>query len=315
MKMLMLFAALCGLAMATPFDQAAYMLQETAPMGLVDELSALGYTKLVGLIEMAGLKETLNTGGPFTIFAPNNDAIAVLTPDMMNNMTLLVNILKAHVIEGKVMTTMIRDNLMAGSLLKGVQIRINMDVGWQRTFIAANGAQIIMFDKEAKNGVIHGMNRVIYPIPMGNLLDAMKMIPGVSATLKLIEFAGIESALTGEGPFTIFAPCNNAWMKIPYENVTALMANKTALTELLTYHVAPGAWYSTVMRPGTVIPTLEGKNVLFNPMTPENLRTVTPLPVYLNVNEAEVVLADQSVANGVIWVLNEVITKPSYLPK
>jgi len=309
MKMLVLLAALCGMAIASPFDPAAYM-EETAPMGLVDEMSALGFTKLVELIEMAGLKETLNTGGPFTIFAPTDDALAVLTPDMMNNMTLLVNILKAHVTEGKVMTTMIKDNMMAESLMKGVKIRINMNTGWQRTAIAANGAQIIMFDKMAKNGIIHGMNRVIYPIPYGNLLDAMKMIPGLDITMRLIQFAGIESTLTGEGPFTIFAPSNNAWLKVPYETVMALMANKTLLTEVLTYHMAPGAWYSTVMRPGTLITTIEGKHVLFNPQTPELLMAVKEMPIYLYMNNAEVLLADQSVANGVIWILSEILPKP-----
>lgn len=67
MKMLMFFAALCGVAVAVPFDSAAYMGKSEAK-GLVDEMNALGFTKLVELIEMAGLKEILNTGGIFSPF-------------------------------------------------------------------------------------------------------------------------------------------------------------------------------------------------------------------------------------------------------
>ncbi|XP_790107.2 uncharacterized protein LOC585177 [Strongylocentrotus purpuratus] len=304
MKMLMLFAALCGVAMAVPFDSAAYM-GESAPMGLVDELTTLGFTKLVELIEMAGLKETLNTGGPYTVFAPTNEAIAMLGPVNLNNMTVLVNLLKSHVIEGKVMSTMIKDNMMAPTLMKSVPMRINMVTWWQTTTIGANGAEITLFDKMAKNGVIHGIEKVIYPIPYGNMMEAMEMIPGLSFTLELIKMAGLDSTLAGEGPFTIFAPQNIAWMKVPEMNITALKANKTLLAEILSYHVAPGAFYSTVIRPGTLITTVQGQKVLFNPKMCKKEGIL-----YMYMNEATVALADQSVNNGVMWLMDDVFAKP-----
>eukprot|EP00057_Strongylocentrotus_purpuratus_P033096 XP_790107.1 PREDICTED: transforming growth factor-beta-induced protein ig-h3 [Strongylocentrotus purpuratus] len=304
MKMLMFFAALCGVAMAVPFDSAAYM-GESAPMGLVDELTTLGFTKLVELIEMAGLKETLNTGGPYTVFAPTNEAIAMLGPVNLKNMTVLVNLLKSHVIEGKVMSTMIKDNMMAPTLMKGVPMRINMVTWWQTTTIGANGAEITLFDKMAKNGVIHGIEKVIYPIPYGNMMEAMEMIPGLSFTLELIKMAGLDSTLAGEGPFTIFAPQNIAWMKVPEMNITALKANKTLLAEILSYHVAPGAFYSTVMRPGTLITTVQGQKVLFNPKMCKKEGIL-----YMYMNEATVALADQSVNNGVMWLMDDVFAKP-----
>jgi len=188
---------------------------------------------------------------------------------------------------------------MAPTLLKGVPVRINIVPGWQYTNIAVNGAEIELFDQEAKNGVIHGINQVIYPIPYGNMIEAMEMIPGLSVTLDFIKMAGLEKTLAGEGPFTIFAPDNNAWLKVPEETIAALKANVTLLTEVLTYHVAPGAFYSTVIRPGTLLTTVEGQNVLFNPR--QNA---------LYMNNAEVTLPDQSVTNGVVWVMDDIFPKP-----
>jgi len=299
MKLMVLFAALCAVAVAVPFDSAAYLATgPEEPMGLVDELSTLGFTKLVELIEMAGLKETLNTGGPFTIFAPSNEAIMELLPTyVINNMTALVNILKAHVTEGRVMSTAITDNLIAPSLMQGVPIRINMIIEWQLTHLCANGAPITMFDRMAKNGIIHGMSRIILPYPTANMITLMGETPGLSMTLEFIKMAGLQKTLEGEGPFTLFAPDNRAWMKIG-ANITMLRKNMTLLADVLTYHVVPGAYYASILRPGTLLTTVQGMTVLYNP----DIKMGT-----MKMNEADVHLADQSVTNGVIWVMHEVI--------
>ncbi len=115
-----------------------------------------------------------------------------------------------------------------------------------------------------------------------------------STLVKAIEAAGLVDTLKGEGPFTVFAPTDEAFAKVPEETLNALLADKEALTRVLTYHVVPGKVMSGDVQPGEV-QTKAGQAI--------TLRTEGGVQV----NDSRVVSADISASNGVIHVIDSVL--------
>ncbi|MGB3573450.1 MAG: fasciclin domain-containing protein, partial [Phormidesmis sp.] len=112
--------------------------------------------------------------------------------------------------------------------------------------------------------------------------------------------ADLTEILSGEGPFTIFAPTDDAFAALPEGAVDQLLLpeNKDVLVQILTYHVVPGALLSTDLETGNVA-TVEGSDVAVDVAD-----TVT-------VNNANVVVADVEASNGIIHIIDRVIIPPS----
>lgn len=102
--------------------------------------------------------------------------------------------------------------------------------------------------------------------------------------------------LKGKGPFTVFAPTDAAFAKISNATLNALLANKTQLTAVLTYHVVPGKVMSTDLKNGMMAKTVQGENL-----------TITLENGSVMVNNAKVVQADIVCTNGVIHVIDTVL--------
>jgi uncharacterized surface protein with fasciclin (FAS1) repeats len=121
-----------------------------------------GFSTLVAALSAAGLVETLQGEGPFTVFAPTDDAFAALPEGLLEklllpeNVGVLTSILTYHVVSGKVMST----DVMAGDVpsVEGSSITLATDYGVQ-----VNDALVISADIEASNGVIHVIDKVIVP--------------------------------------------------------------------------------------------------------------------------------------------------------
>ncbi len=112
--------------------------------------------------------------------------------------------------------------------------------------------------------------------------------------MKAIEAAGLVDTLKGDGPFTVFAPSDEAFAKLPQERLDALLADKDALTKVLTYHVVPGKVMSTEVQAGEV-------------QTKAGQALVVKTEDGVKVNESRVVTADISASNGVIHVIDSVL--------
>ena len=119
---------------------------------------------LVAAVQAGGLVDTLATGGPFTVFAPTNDAFAkipsatltaLLTPEKKSD---LVNILTFHVVSGKAFSGDLSDGQEI-TTLQGTKLKVKITDG--KVFI--NGAQVIMADVKTKNGVVHVIDSVLLP--------------------------------------------------------------------------------------------------------------------------------------------------------
>jgi uncharacterized surface protein with fasciclin (FAS1) repeats len=119
-----------------------------------------------------------------------------------------------------------------------------------------------------------------------------------STLVSLLQKAGLVKTLEGKGPFTVFAPTNEAFAAIPKDQLDALASNPVMLKSVLLYHVVSGNVTSDKIQPG-MVPTMEGQSV-----------NVSLKDGKVFVNDAEVVKADIKASNGVIHVINQVIMPP-----
>ncbi len=126
-------------------------------------VSAGNFSTLVAAVEAAGLVETLKGEGPFTVFAPTDDAFAALpegtVPALLNDIPALTSVLTYHVVAGKVMSGDLAAGCAEVPTVQGAALTIcRTDSG-----VTVNGANVVMADVEKKNGVIHVIDAVVLP--------------------------------------------------------------------------------------------------------------------------------------------------------
>jgi uncharacterized surface protein with fasciclin (FAS1) repeats len=138
------------------------------------------------------------------------------------------------------------------------------------------------------------------PAKVGTVVDVASGVSDFSTLVAAIKAAGLVDTLSGPGPFTVFAPTNAAFAKLPKATLESLLKpeNKATLTKILTYHVLSGKVPSTAIKPGAV-KTVEGSTVSLKLMGKSVM-----------VNNAKVIKADVPASNGVIHVIDTVIMPP-----
>ena len=128
-----------------------------------------------------------------------------------------------------------------------------------------------------------------------DIVDTAISAGSFNTLVKAVKAAGLAETLKGEGPFTVFAPTDEAFAKIPKSDLTALLANQDQLTAVLTYHVLPGKVMAEEVAALKTAKTVQGQKVSFD--NSDGVR----------INGAEVVKADVEASNGVIHVIDRVI--------
>lgn len=129
-----------------------------------------------------------------------------------------------------------------------------------------------------------------------DIVDTAISAGNFNTLVKAVQTAGLVDTLKGDGPFTVFAPTDEAFAKLPKEKLAALLADKDALTKVLTYHVVPGKVMSDDLAGKTMsVATVEGSEIKVNAMSG------------VKINDANVVKADIATSNGVIHVIDTVI--------
>jgi uncharacterized surface protein with fasciclin (FAS1) repeats len=148
---------------ATPFstDSEKVEMDDHDIVTIASETDQL--STLVTAVQAAGLVETLQSEGPFTVFAPTNEAFAALPDGTLEslleeeNRDQLVKILTYHVVPGKVMSTDLQDGMMAETV-EGSSVTIDLSDG-----VSVDNANVVTADVEASNGVVHIIDAVILP--------------------------------------------------------------------------------------------------------------------------------------------------------
>jgi uncharacterized surface protein with fasciclin (FAS1) repeats len=130
-----------------------------------------------------------------------------------------------------------------------------------------------------------------------NIIETAAAAGQFSTLLTAIEAAGLTEALSGEGPFTVFAPTDEAFAAIPEADLAAILADSETLTAILTYHVVSGAVTSETVVTLDSATTLQGSDV-----------TITVSNGGVLVDQARVISVDIEASNGIIHVIDAVIT-------
>jgi uncharacterized surface protein with fasciclin (FAS1) repeats len=128
-----------------------------------------------------------------------------------------------------------------------------------------------------------------------DIIDTAKSAGSFNTLVTAIDAAGLTETLKSKGPFTVFAPTDEAFAKLPAGTVEALLKDKEKLTKILTYHVVAGEVMSKDVKPGKV-KTVEG-----------NMLNVTKGSYGIKVDDAKVVTADVQASNGVIHIIDTVV--------
>jgi transforming growth factor-beta-induced protein len=283
-----------------------------SPPDVYQEARANGFTDLVAAVDAAGLKETLEAGNAqYTVFAPTNAAfeatatqlgftsapamIAALPP------TALASLLKYHVLGQRESASMLNGMTSATTLYTvngaGATLALSATGGLSITDADLTTAHVTTADVAASNGVIHVVDKVLVPPSLLNVVQMASLNAKFTTLVGAVKSAGLETALSGTGPFTVFAPTNDAFAAIQ-STVAAL--DTAQLTTVLEYHVVGQAVAAADIPFGQPIATLANQNITINSATPPTITDTTETP-------ARIVATDVKASNGIIHVIDKVL--------
>ena len=256
------------------------------------------HNSLVAALAHAGLVDTLSGNGPFTVFAPTDQAFTDAGIDLANFNTdeanqTLVDILTYHVISGEVLSSALTDG-MSVETLNGDNVTIGVGDN-----VTINDATVTTADVVSSNGVIHVIDKVLLPPEDGpGDIPTIASSTGVHDVLvDAIIQAGLLYPLSDDGPYTIFAPTDQAFIDAGI-NLSDFTDEDgiSVLSNILSYHVTMGAVMSGDLSDGQFVTMLNRQQVRVG---------VTPGGVI--VNDALVTQADVVASNGVIHVIDKVL--------
>ena len=273
------------------------------PTDIVQAADVLNFNTLTTAINNANA--VLNGSGPFTLFAPTDAAFKKLpngTVDRLlksTNKTELISLLQYHVIKGRVTAA----NITAMSLpaqfkmLSGVGAIVEKD----GDKIQINKATVVASDVIATNGIIHAIDTVM--MPPTDIVQAADVL-NFNTLTTAINNAMLDAVLNGSGPFTLFAPTDAAFKKLPNGTVDRLLksTNKTELISLLQYHVIKGrvtAANITAMSLPAQFKMLSGVGAIVEKDGDK-----------IQINKATVVASDVIATNGIIHAIDTVLMPP-----
>ena len=265
------------------------------------------HTVLEAAVLAADLAGALSAEGPFTVFAPTDAAFTALmealevSAEELLAFEGLTDVLLYHVVGAQALAADLSDGQEITTLLdEDVTITIN-GMG-----VFVNQAMVTVADIMADNGVVHVIDAVLLPEMDDNLPETVVDIIVASEVHTLLEAAvvaaGLVDALSGDGPFTVFAPTDDAIvalteaLSITAEELLAL----PNLGEILQYHVVAADAFAEDLSDGQLLTTLLGQDV-----------TVSISDAGVMINDAMVIVADLEAENGVVHVIDAVLLPPA----
>lgn len=266
------------------------------------------FSLLKAALMHAGLTDVLAGDGSFTVFAPNNEAFVSAGLDTEAKIKALPvetlkKILMYHVLGQQVASSAIAT---ASNTPVNTLADVNVFVTKNTSGVFINGANVIQADIMASNGVIHVINTVLMP-PAGNIVQAAQANPDftflVAAVLRASQGStNVAQVLSGAGPFTVFAPTNQAFMNAGFANIDAIRAADPAvLTSILTYHVIAARVLSSDLTEGAKPATVNGAALTIT------LNGGAKVKGDKNTTAAVIAPANMLTTNGVIHVIDQVL--------
>jgi uncharacterized surface protein with fasciclin (FAS1) repeats len=249
------------------------------------------FSTLAAAVGAAGLTSALQADGPFTVFAPTDAAFDKLPAGTLDALLAdpeaLAEVLQYHVVQGRVYARDL-DGVVSTETLAGYPVLFDLSMGAK-----INSSNIVATDLLTTNGVIHVIDEVLLP-PSGDIVETA-VAAGFTTLATAVTEAGLVETLQGEGPFTVFAPTDEAFAALPDGALDALLADTDALTQVLLYHVVPGQIFSGNLTDGATAETAQGQSITVD------------LSSGVEIDDASVMAADIIATNGVIHVIDEVL--------
>jgi uncharacterized surface protein with fasciclin (FAS1) repeats len=284
----------------------------------------------VAAVKAAGLVDTLNGPGPYTIFAPSNDAFAKIDKATLDTLLAdptgdLTKILTYHVVPGKFDADAL---VKAGTekTVNGAEVKITKS----GDTVKINDSSVVCGNIQTANATVYIIDSVMMPPAGGSTAaattypanfgpgcaavptsgsgsfsgmakdpaaTAASNNPALSTLVSTVKAAGLVDTLNGPGPYTIFAPSNDAFAKIDKATIDKLLADPSGdLTKILTYHVVPGKLDAAALVKAGTEKTVQGGSV-----------KITTDGDTIKVNDAKVVCGNVETANATVYILDSVL--------
>nr|XP_040030116.1 transforming growth factor-beta-induced protein ig-h3 [Gasterosteus aculeatus aculeatus] len=228
-------------------------------VNIYNTLGVVGASTTQMYSERAQLKEEVEGPGSFTFFAPSNEAWAALPTEILDALVSNVNIellntLHYHMVTGRLTSEELRHGSSFVSMYQDFHVHIHH---YNNGIVTVNCARLIKPDQHATNGIVHVVDRVITAI--SNNMNTLIDVDDDLETLRMaIAAAGLTNILENEGQYTIFAPTNEAFEKIPEETLNRILGDPVALRDLLNYHILKHMQCAESIVSGTPMETLQG---------------------------------------------------------
>ncbi|XP_032634436.2 periostin isoform X2 [Chelonoidis abingdonii] len=225
-------------------------------------LGIVGATSTQRYSDMSKLREEIEGRGSFTFFSPSNEAWELLDREIHSNLIDNVNIelynaLHNHMVNKRMLTKDLKNGLTLVSMYNDQQLLINH---YPNGVVTVNCARIIHGNQIATNGVVHVIDRVLTPV--GNTIqEFLEAEDDVSSLRAAAITSGVLDTLGKPGHYTLFAPTNEAFEKLPRGVLERIMGDKVASEALMKFHILNTLQCSEAIMGGAVYETLEGSTI------------------------------------------------------
>ncbi|XP_075419019.1 periostin isoform X4 [Tenrec ecaudatus] len=265
-------------------------------------LGIVGATKTQYYSDLSKLREEIEGKGSFTYFAPSNEAWDNLDSDIRRGLESNVNVellnaLHSHMVNKRMLTKDLKNGMVVPSMYNNLGLFINH---YPNGVVTVNCARIIHGNQIATNGVVHVIDRVLTQIGT-SIQDFIEAEDDLSSFRAAAITSDILEALGRDGHFTLFAPTNEAFEKLPRGVLERIMGDKVASEALMKYHILNTLQCSEAIMGGAVFETLEGNTIEIgcdgDSITVNGIKMVNKKDIVTN--------------NGVIHLIDEVLIPDS----
>lgn len=299
-------------ATATPAPPTAVATIKAAPKptqqptDIASTLTLTGNLTMLGVaVQTTGLAEKLKGSGPFTVFAPTDQAFAQLEQTNLDDPKHFTDILLHHIVAGRVLTESFTTSATITTLL-GDKLNLHKE----GKLFSVGDTQIALPAIHTTNGIIYAVNKVLVPplkssstadtAKSATIGDLLASDPRFSTLVTALRATSVYTELQGSGPFTLFAPTQQAFANLPTPLVDNLFKGTKVWTRVLHYHIVSGKKLTGAgLTSKQIEQTVEGSTLVIT------LKGNTIL-----VGDAKITQTDIQAANGVIHVIDRVLVPP-----
>lgn len=271
-------------------------------VNIYSTLGVVGASTTQMYSDRAKLRPEIEGPGSFTFFAPSNEAWAALPTEILDALVSNVNIellnaLHYHMVAQRLTSEELRHGSSFTSMYQDFHVHLHH---YSNGIVTVNCARLIKPDQHATNGIVHVVDRVITAVS-NSIHTLIEMDEDLETLRTAMAAAGLTALLEGEGHYTVFAPTNEAFEKIPQQTLTRILGDPVALRDLLNYHILKSLQCSEAVVAGSAMETLQGSTL-----------EVGCQGGHMTLNgQAVVTRKDQLGTNGVVHYINQLLIPDS----